>query len=165
MPTDQPRRGRGRPRQPILSGQAITDAALKIAADRGHHQLTVASLARELGVSASALYNHVRSKDELMLWVQDRLNEEIDASVFDRLPWHEALIAWARSYRNCFARNTAMIPIMAVLPIADAPRTLDMYERVIRGLTDAGIDPQDALEIIVAVEAYAFGAAYDATAP
>ena len=54
---------------------------------------------------------------------------------------------------------------MAVLPVADSPQTLRMYERVARGLHEAGVDGPDAVDIIVGIEALVFGAAYDASAP
>ncbi|WP_017573185.1 TetR/AcrR family transcriptional regulator [Nocardiopsis halotolerans] len=158
-------RGRGRPPSPVLSRERLARAAIRIVAEQGYRRLTMASLARELGVSASALYNHVSSKRDVLVLIQDRVNEQIDCSAFDTRPWDEALREWARSYRHCFARHTALIPVMAVLPVADSPQTLRMYERVTRALCEAGIDGADAVDIIVGVEALVFGAAYDVSAP
>ncbi|WP_237089927.1 TetR/AcrR family transcriptional regulator [Nesterenkonia sp. PF2B19] len=160
----RPRR-RGRPSSPVLSREGITTAAIRIVSTRGYRDLTMASLARELGVSTSALYNHVSSKRDVMLLLQDRLNEQIDTTGFQSLPWDQALRRWAISYRDCYIRHTELIPIMAVLPVADAPQTLVMYERVTAALEDAGIPGPDAVDVIVGVEALVFGAAYDASAP
>ena len=158
-------RGRGRPTAPVLSRERITRAAIKIVRARDYRHLTMASLARELGVSTSALYNHVSSKRDLLVMIQDSLNGEIDCSSFGTKPWHEALRDWAVSYRLCFIRHTALIPVMAVLPVADSPRTLQMYERVARALDEAGIPSDQAVDVIVGIEALVFGAAYDASAP
>ncbi len=158
-------RSRGRPSSPILSRERVAQDAIRIVVDRGYQHLTMASLARELGVSASALYNHVSSKRDVLVLVQDRINEQIDCSSFATKSWDQALRDWAHSYRLCFAQHTELIPLMAVLPVADSPQTLRMYERVARGLSEAGIVGADAVDIIVGIEALVFGAAYDASAP
>ncbi|WP_344719957.1 TetR/AcrR family transcriptional regulator [Nesterenkonia halobia] len=158
-------RGRGRPSSPVLSRSTITAAAIRIVSTRDYRSLTMAGLARELGVSTSALYNHVSSKRDVLVLIQDRLNEQIDCTGFDTLDWPEALRVWARSYRDCYIRHTALIPIMAVLPVADAPQSLQMYERVTGALEDAGVPGAEAVDLIVGVEALVFGAAYDASAP
>ncbi|WP_017586772.1 TetR/AcrR family transcriptional regulator [Nocardiopsis ganjiahuensis] len=158
-------RGRGRPSSPVLSRERVSQAAIRIVTVQGYRHLTMASLARELGVAASALYNHVSSKRDVLVLIQDRINEQIDCSAFGTEPWDRALRQWAGSYRQCFMEHTALIPVMAVLPVADSPQTLRMYERVTLALRDAGIVGADAVDIIVGIEALVFGAAYDASAP
>lgn len=158
-------RGRGRPTSPVLSRAVIAGKAMTLVEERGYDHLTMAGLARKLGVSASALYNHVASKQDVLVLIQERLNEGIDCSSFDRLPWPEALSTWARSYRECYIEHTELIPLIAVLPVADAPQSLRMYERVFHALHSAGIEGRDAVDIIVGIEALVFGAAYDASAP
>nr|WP_202423393.1 TetR/AcrR family transcriptional regulator C-terminal domain-containing protein [Nocardiopsis alba] len=148
-----------------MSRERVTLAAIRIVTEQGYRHLTMAALARELGVAASALYNHVSSKRDVLILLQERVNERIDDSAFGAEPWDRALRQWAHSYRRCFMEHTALIPVMAVLPVADSPRTLRMYERVTRALNDAGIVGADAVDIIVGVEALVFGAAYDASAP
>lgn len=164
-PAGNSSRRRGRPTEPVLSAQRITDAAIRIVLSRGYRHLTMTELARELKVSTSALYNHTPSKRTVLIWVQDRINQRIDCTGFDTLPWDEALERWAHSYRAIYAQHTAMIPVMAVQPVADSPYTLQMYETVARGLDRAGWDRGDIVDVIVAVESLVFGAAYDATAP
>ncbi len=125
----------------------------------------MSALAEELGVSTSALYNHVSSKREVLILIQERLNAQIDCTGFGIHPWDRALRTWAHSYRDCFIRHTALIPTVAVLPVADSPETLRMYEQVAQGLHEAGVGDADVVDIIVGVEALVFGAAYDASTP
>ncbi|NKE08450.1 MULTISPECIES: TetR/AcrR family transcriptional regulator [Kocuria] len=158
-------RRRGRPTSAVLSPKRITSAATKIIHTRGVKALTMSALASDLGVSVSALYNHTPSKHHVLLGVQDALNAEIDCSGFGTLPWDQALTLWARSYREVYARNVELIPVMAVLPVADAPHTLCMYESVAAALVTAGFPPGQVVNMIVAVESLLFGSAYDATAP
>ncbi|MCT2249006.1 TetR/AcrR family transcriptional regulator C-terminal domain-containing protein [Kocuria rhizophila] len=125
----------------------------------------MSALAAQLGVSASALYNHVGSKRDIMILVQDRVNTEIDCNAFETEPWDVALDCWARSYRNVYARNIPLIPVMSVLPVADSPHTLVMYEKVSAGLVRGGWPESRVVNAVVAVESLVFGSAYDATAP
>lgn len=164
QPTSSARR-RGRPTTAVLSSKRITRAATKIIQTRGVKALTMSVLAADLGVSVSALYNHTPSKHHVLLGVQDALNAEIDCTGFGVLPWDQAITRWARSYRAVYARNVDLIPVMAVLPVADAPHTLGMYESVAAGLIEAGFAPGQVVNMIVGVESLLFGSAYDATAP
>lgn len=165
MVKDSSTRGRGRPLNPVLTQRKIAGAAVSLIQSGGYRALTMAALARQLGVSASALYNHVGSKRDIMILVQDRVNQEIDCSAFDAQDWDVALERWARSYREVYARNIPLIPVMAVLPVANSPHTLAMYEKVAAGLTRAGWPRSWVVNTIVAVESLVFGSAYDAVAP
>lgn len=158
-------RPRGRPPKPILSPDRITDAASRIVTTQGYRHLTMTGLAKELRVSTSALYNHTPSKRDVLIRLQDRINQRIDISGFGALAWDRALERWARSYRDVYASHTPLIPLIAVLPVSDAPHTLGMYEVVASGLVDGGWRTESVVNVIVAVESLVFGAAYDATAP
>jgi AcrR family transcriptional regulator len=50
----------------LLRREAIVAQALEIVDQGGAEALSLRTLARRLGVSAPALYNHIRSKDELL---------------------------------------------------------------------------------------------------
>ena len=165
MEQDRPPRPRGRPRSPVLTQRKIAAAAVTLIQTRGYRALTMSALAAKLGVSASALYNHVGSKRDIMILVQDRVNTEIDCNAFETEPWDVALDCWARSYRNVYARNIPLIPVMSVLPVADSPHTLVMYEKVSAGLVRGGWPESRVVNAVVAVESLVFGSAYDATAP
>ena len=80
-------------------------------------------------------------------------------------PWDDAVRTWAWSYRNVFAEHTPLIPVIAVLPVTDAPQTLAMYETVSKGFLDAGFPQERIISAIVALESFIFGSAYDVTAP
>ena len=165
MSQDDRARGRGRPLSPVLTQRKIASAAVTLIQSRGYRALTMSALAEQLGVSASALYNHVGSKRDIMILVQDRVNQDIDCSAFKSEPWDVALDQWARSYRDVYTRNIPLIAVMAVLPVANSPHTLRMYEKVATGLTRAGWPESWVVNTIVAVESLVFGSAYDAVAP
>jgi AcrR family transcriptional regulator len=159
-----PRRA-GRPLKNVLSRDRITAAALALITIEGYGGFTMSSLARTLKVAPSALYNHVSSKQEVLVWLQDHVMTMVDVSGFVAEPWDEAIRRWAWSYRDVFARHAPLIPLVAVLPVTGAPETLKMYEIVAVGLAQAGVPPATIVPAIVAVESFIFGSALDANAP
>lgn len=159
------RRRAGRPAAAVLDLYGITHAALELIGGKGYDGLTMAALARKLDVAPSALYNHVESKHDVLVLVEDHLMSLVDVSGFGAGPWEDAVRTWAWSYRDAFATHTPLIPVIAVLPVTDAPRTLAMYEVVSTGFRDAGIPEARVVPSIVALESFIFGSAYDVTAP
>ncbi len=159
------RRRAGRPAAAVLDLSGITHAALELIGGKGYDGLTMAALARKLEVAPSALYNHVESKHDVLVLVEDHLMSLVDVSGFGAGPWEDAVRTWAWSYRDAFATHTPLIPVIAVLPVTDAPRTLAMYEVVSTGFRDAGIPEARVVPAIVALESFIFGSAYDVTAP
>ncbi|WP_253250271.1 TetR/AcrR family transcriptional regulator [Arthrobacter globiformis] len=159
------RRRAGRPVGGVLDKGGITEAALRLIEKKGYDGLTMAALARSLNVAPSALYNHVKSKGDVLLLVEDHLASLVDVSAFGAGPWEDAVRKWAWSYRDVFSRHTPLIPVIAVLPVTDAPQTLAMYETVSAGFRDAGFPEERIVSSIVALESFIFGSAYDVTAP
>lgn len=163
--TGATRRRAGRPRSLVLDGDLIAKTALKLVNDGGYSKLTMSGLAKTLGVSPSALYNHVESKQEIMQLIQEIVMDDVDSSVFESLALGEALLRWAATYRDVLAGHAPLIPLIAVLPVSGSPRTLEMYEKVATGFAKAGWHQADIVPAIVAVESFIFGSALDATAP
>lgn len=159
------RRRAGRPSAAVLDKAGITTAALELISGKGYEGLTMAALAKLLDVAPSALYNHVASKRDVLLLVEDHLTSLVDVSAFGTKPWEDAVRTWAWSYRDVFAEHTPLIPVIAVLPVTDAPQTLAMYETVSKGFLDAGFPQERIVSAIVALESFIFGSAYDVTAP
>lgn len=159
------RRRAGRPSAAVLDKAGITTAALELISRKGYDGLTMAALAKLLDVAPSALYNHVKAKRDVLLLVEDHLTSLVDVSAFGTKPWEDAVRTWAWSYRDVFAEHTPLIPVIAVLPVTDAPQTLAMYETVSKGFLDAGFPQERIVPAIVALESFIFGSAYDVTAP
>ncbi|MFW0789474.1 TetR/AcrR family transcriptional regulator [Gordonia sp. CPCC 205333] len=155
----------GRPRQRVLSREKIVAGAMSLLAQGGPARLTIATLADRLGVAPSAIYNHVGSKRELMILVQDHLIEGVDFGGFAEADWAEGVRRWARSARDVFAVNAHMVPTYAVMPVADSRAVLKMYDTLVSGFAAAGWPRGSILSAIVAVESFVLGAALDANAP
>lgn len=161
---EQGRRRAGRPRTPLLSRELILDTALRLLDERGEAGAGMREVARELGVRPSALYNHVAGREDLIGGIRELISDRIDVDCFEELPWDEALIRWADSYRAAFAAHPPTIALLATTPLTPDSRTSLMYDAVVRALVRAGWPEERALAVIVAIEAFLLGAALDAAA-
>ncbi|MGK8509562.1 TetR/AcrR family transcriptional regulator [Nocardia asiatica] len=56
-----------RPRRPLLTRDRIIETALALVDAEGLAAVSTRRLATELGVQGPSLYNHVRTKDDLMM--------------------------------------------------------------------------------------------------
>lgn len=165
-----PPRRKGRPANPLVTRERIAQAALELTAEHGYDRLTMAAVARRLGVATSALYNHVDGKTALMTVLQDAVMGLVDvaplhAAVRGELSVAQALRAWARSYREVFAQHTPLIPVIATLPVAGAPATQAMYDAVAAALCTAGVPEEQIMPRVIACESFIYGSAFDVNAP
>jgi AcrR family transcriptional regulator len=61
--------------------EQIAEAALGLVADQGLRRLSVAALARRVGLVPSGIYRHFKSKDEILAAVLDRIEQRLLANV------------------------------------------------------------------------------------
>ena len=64
-----------RPKDERMTG--IVEAALADFLDKGYEHSTMDSIARRAGLSKGGLYHHFKSKDEILLYTNQKLNEPI----------------------------------------------------------------------------------------
>ena len=123
----------------------LVAAAREIAEETGFDSVTMRGVAQRLGVSMPALYHHVDSRDELLGLLGVELFEGFDVPD-DDLPWDEWLALFARGMR----RHLKQQPVLAGIPYVAAHGflSLDLVERGIRVLTNAGFTTMDAFVIV-----------------
>ncbi|APT89388.1 transcriptional regulator [Corynebacterium frankenforstense DSM 45800] len=94
----------------------IAQAAMKLFAERGYHGTGMEDIARECGMRASSLYNHVDSKQrvlaELCIHWMGRLLEVHDAAVEGIDDPAEALAAAMRSHVVFHAHNARAVKVV-----------------------------------------------------
>lgn len=147
-----------RPRTPLLSQDAIREAALRIIDAGGLPTLTMRKLAGELGVQAASLYGHFPTKESLLEDTADHLMRQVDVSGFAGGDWRAALAVWARSYRAALAEHPQFVPFLAYGPSLRAT-SLQRADAVHGGLIRAGWPPRHATMIGGAVKYLVLGAA------
>ena len=91
-------------RREPLNRERVLRAALALADEAGVESLSMRKLAKELGVEAMSLYNHVANKDDLLDGLVDLVFErDRAAGVGRRLADGDARGARSRPARRCAA--------------------------------------------------------------
>lgn len=150
----------GRPA--VLSQERILDIARQIPA----RDLSMPTLARQLGVSATALYRHFESRDVLLAALEGRLAEEFEFRPADPAHWREWLVDAAMALYRFLVDN----PVILVAPswvhfASTGSRLLEAAHATLEG---AGFDESSAAEAWGVVSGHAYLSArllHDASAP
>lgn len=132
-----------RPRKPLLSRDLIVEAAGTLVDAEGLEAVSTRRLAAALGVSGPSLYNHFRTKDEILEAVADAVSARVDLSMFDAADgrgWRAALHDWAHSYRGALSDHPNIVPVLARGP-GRRPAGLRVADAVFGAMTAAGWPP------------------------
>jgi AcrR family transcriptional regulator len=148
-----------RPRKPLLSRERIVSVALALVDAEGLQAVSTRRLAAELGVSGPSLYNHFRTKGEILDAVADTVIAQVDLSVFDDgTEWPRALATWARSYRAALTAHPEIVPFLAQGP-GRRPAGLRLADAVFGAMVDAGWPPAQATRIGATMRYFVAGSA------
>ena len=116
----------GRPRlgEPTLSRQRVVERALALADAEGVEAVTMRRLGSLLGVEAMALYTHVRSKDDLLAAVGERILEELELPAERPAGWRARIETVCRAWAGLRARHPETFALVyrarrGVLPVTE----------------------------------------------
>lgn len=154
----------GRPRTAVLSRDRILAAAFTLADQRGA-DFTLAALARSLDVRPSALHHYFAGKDEVIAAMRGQLTARVGDHGFDARPWHEAIVPWARAYRDTLGAHPGIIAALATHPVNDEPESMADYERIAAAMSRDGYPEHRIVPALVAIESFIIGSALDSLAP
>ncbi|MFG2880762.1 TetR/AcrR family transcriptional regulator [Streptomyces sp. NPDC048297] len=148
-----------RPRKPLLSTDRIVETARELVDAEGLAAVSTRRLAAELGVSGPSLYNHFRTKDEILEVVADSVSALVDLSMFeDGRDWRTALHDWAVSYRAALRDHPNIVPVLARGP-GRRPAALRLADAVYGAMVDAGWPPAQATSIGALMRYFIMGSA------
>ncbi|MFD9726700.1 TetR/AcrR family transcriptional regulator [Streptomyces sp. NPDC059072] len=149
-----------RPRKPLLSRALIVEAAGALVDAEGLEAVSTRRLAAALGVSGPSLYNHFRTKDEILEAVADAVSARVDLSMFEGggRDWRGALHAWAHSYRDALSDHPNIVPVLARGP-GRRPAGLRLADAVFGAMTEAGWPPGQATRIGALMRYFILGSA------
>ncbi|MFJ5262998.1 TetR/AcrR family transcriptional regulator [Streptomyces sp. NPDC088387] len=148
-----------RPRKPLLSTDRIVAAARELVDAEGLAAVSTRRLAAELGVSGPSLYNHFRTKDEILEAVADSVSAQVDLSMFeDGRGWRAALHDWAVSYRGALRDHPNIVPVLARGP-GRRPAALRLADAAYGAMVDAGWPPAQATSIGALMRYFIMGSA------
>ncbi|MEV0389357.1 TetR/AcrR family transcriptional regulator [Nonomuraea sp. NPDC050643] len=144
-------------RQP-LTKERIIHAALQLGREQGLDGLSMRRVARELGVEAMSLYNHVPNKAAIINGMVEHAFSCITLPSRD-LPWTQRLRVLGHSMHQVFSANPIVVTIIATG--LGSPRSLDgllPIEEILAAMYAAGFEPKDARRSADALTAQIFGA-------
>jgi AcrR family transcriptional regulator len=134
------------------------DAALGIADTRGLDGLSVRALARALGVTPMAIYNHVRDKAGLFDGIFERAVSLYQPTAHDEADPEAWLLETFSRVRRAMREHPALVSLVGRWIAAGPGRlSMDLTEQSLVRLRAAGLSAPDAVEAYFDLLAYTMG--------
>lgn len=143
------------PRRPGLTRARITEVALALADANGVESLSMRALAKDLGVEAMSLYNHIRNKDDLLDLLVDSVVGRIALPRTDG-HWQDELRSRAQSMRGEFLAHPWAPPLI-VGRINVGPNMLALSDATLGCLRAAGFSYVQADHAMNALDSLIYG--------
>jgi TetR/AcrR family tetracycline transcriptional repressor len=147
-----------------ISRESVVQTALALLDDVGLDGLTLRALAERLHVQASALYWHVRNRQDLVDQMAAAMIRDGLGGLATTGAWMDQLADIARGYRQTLLSHRDGARVLAEARTAD-PAMSRLTELSLRNLTAAGFSPQDAMRALVSVLSYVAGFVADEQSP
>ncbi|MEO3810576.1 TetR/AcrR family transcriptional regulator [Sphaerisporangium sp. B11E5] len=96
-----------------LTREQIVRAAVTLLDDEGIEGLSMRRLGARLGSAATAVYWHVRNKDDLVVLASDAVWAEIELPDAGRVGWRAAVTAMAEDAYAMIMRHPWLVPAMS----------------------------------------------------
>lgn len=84
-----------------LTQEQIVRTAVRLLDEEGLEGLNMRSLGKRLGAAATAVYWHVKNKDDLVLLAADRVWQEVELPPLDPEDWRSTATAMATACARC----------------------------------------------------------------
>lgn len=149
-------RSAGRAAWGTLSREEIVRAAHRVVTAGGYEQMSIRSLAGDLGVAPMSLYRHIRDKDDLLDEVVDRLLARAWRPAADEDDWDGWLIEAASKLRAFLVGQPAALHVYLRHPVA-SPAAIERMIAMMRVLRGAGLGEQTARSAYGALHTYTIG--------
>jgi AcrR family transcriptional regulator len=142
-------------RRTPLNRERVLRAALALADQGGFESLTMRNLAKDLGVEAMSLYNHVANKDDLLDGMIDLVFGEIELPPTD-VDWKTAMRRRAISTREALNRHRWAIGLMEGRS-SHGPANLSLHNAVLGCLRAAGFSLEMTVHAYSVQDSYIYG--------
>lgn len=138
-----------------LNLEAIVDAGVAIADEKGLHAVSMATVAKRCGFTTMSLYRHVASKDELIWRMVDKAVGEAPELEYDG--WREGLYQWGHGLMDRLRLHPwgIDIPINGSLPTWAQLTWLNRGLEILDGHTSS---PGEAADLVLLLNGYVFWA-------
>jgi AcrR family transcriptional regulator len=151
---------RRKSRRVPLTRERVLDAAVRLADESGIDALSMRRLAKELGVEAMSLYNHVANKDDLLAGITDLVLGEIELP--EEGDWKTALRRSALSAHEVlrahpWACTLALSPGRPPSPGRAVSVSVRRADWMLRQLREGGFSAEVAYHAYHALDAHILG--------
>ncbi len=143
-----------RPKQVLISRDAVIEAAMKIIEEEGFDALSLRRLGQALNVNFASFYHHFSGKEEILESVARQALKEIELPPLQD-DWQEWICGAAVGYRRLLVAKPYLIPLMLN---GYRPRTVATAINEAK-LAEAGIAAEHQAEIIFALDTTVVGSA------
>ena len=145
---EEPRR---RGPKPAMTVADIAAAGVAIADTEGLPAVSMAAVAKRLGVSTMALYRYVDAKDTLLAVMVDVAYGPV--SDLSPRPWRAALSGWAQHVLTALRAHPWVVDVRSPTPPL-TPNAIGWMDAGLGVLLGAGLDHQRAASALLVVDGY-----------
>jgi AcrR family transcriptional regulator len=148
--------GQRRPGRPaLLTRERVARAAFELVDTEGAAALTIARLARQLGVGPMTIYGYAESKDAILAMLADLLLENLPALDM-RGRWDTALEKLFVAIYRRFVDHRHVTQAIAELPVFGHAQA-EIIEQVLHRLDQAGFSAEEAFVLQRTLATYTLG--------
>ena len=112
----------------------ITEAATEIFVEKGYENATMDAIAERAGMSKGGLYHHFKSKDVILMFVNQKISEHIEKIMYNALEMSSiknGLLYYIKNYLHYWLehpRETTFL-FLSITKMLDNPYLLDYYRQ------------------------------------
>jgi TetR/AcrR family transcriptional regulator, tetracycline repressor protein len=139
-----------------ITREDIVRAAVKVVRAGGYEQMTIRSLAADLGVSPMSLYRHIRDKDDLLDEVVDRFLARAWRPFAAEDDWQAWVIEAAVKLRRFLVSQPAALHVYLRHPVV-SPAAVERMNAMMDVLRRTGADEETARRAYGAIHTYTIG--------
>ncbi len=144
--------------------QKVVQTAVTLVDENGFENVTLASVAEQLGIRIPSLYNHVSGlpglRYQMTLWGVRQLTEQLRRAAVGKSS-DEAIFSLAHAYRACAHAHPGLYMATLRAPQPDEPELVAEAEQIIEVLLAVlqpyGFNPNDKLHMIRAFRSVLHG--------
>lgn len=126
-------------RKPTMTRDEFVEAAILLADAEGINELSLRSLGRAMGVSATAVYRYFRDKDELIVQIREALLGQVLASSLSASTPRELIINLGLVYRQMAREHPCLSQIM-VMSVSDGETAGGVPTLIAQTLEELGVE-------------------------
>jgi AcrR family transcriptional regulator len=156
QPARSKSRLKGRAAWGSISREQVVEAAARAVREGRSDQMTIRSLAAELGVAPMSLYRHVRDKDDLFDEVTDGLVAEAWRPRSRRTDWRQWTFEAADRLRALLVREPVALHVYLQHPVV-SPAAITRMDTMLDVLASAGFATAQARRAYGVIHTYTVG--------